>query len=279
MTRPDDGRDRDAVDGTLTDDDNDDDDARSEPRLVDPDRFGDQHTRVVPRATGPTWPVDLRGVTETIVATRGPNGRWNMAALGVHAPDPDEWDGGTEDGATAESVAEAAADAAADDSTPSVTTEPMATARTYGRTRTRRNVERTGRGVIQFTSDPLAFVDAALTIDERSDPILANTDAYVEVEFTRIDRTTDAGTEIHTWALAPVAGRTLDERVPRTNRGYGAVIDATVAASRLDVEGFGEDELLDRLRYFADTVDRCGGPRERAAFERIDDVTGWRNRR
>ena len=37
--------------------------------------------------TDADWPVDLRGVTESIVATLGPNDRWNMAALGLHAPD------------------------------------------------------------------------------------------------------------------------------------------------------------------------------------------------
>nr|WP_233255152.1 DUF447 domain-containing protein [Halopenitus persicus] len=194
-------------------------------------------------------------MTETVVATRGPDGMWNLAALGVHAPDRDAFVAGTDDA------------------------EAAPTARTYGRTRTRRNVERTGHGVIQFTSDPREFVDAALTIDEQSDPLLANADAYVEVEFTRVDRVVEAGTEIHTWELEPVAGRILEERVPRTNRGFGAVIDATVAASRLGVEGFDDDELLDRLQYFADTVERCGGPRERTAFERIDDATGWRDLR
>jgi len=52
-----------------------------------------------------------------------------------------------------------------------------------------------------------------------------------------------------------------------------------VAASRLDVPGYETATLLDRLAYFADVVDRCGGPREREAFARIDEVTGWRARR
>jgi len=51
-----------------------------------------------------------------------------------------------------------------------------------------------------------------------------------------------------------------------------------VAASRLDVPGFDTAELLDRLRYFADVVERCGGPAEREAFARIDEATGWRER-
>ncbi|MFC6737614.1 DUF447 domain-containing protein, partial [Halolamina salina] len=34
------------------------------------------------------WPVPLRGVTESVIATMGPNGLWNLAALGLHAGDP-----------------------------------------------------------------------------------------------------------------------------------------------------------------------------------------------
>ena len=85
-------------------------------------------------------------------------------------------------------------------------------------------------------------------------------------------------TTIRTWALDPVESEVVRERVPTVNRGFGAVVDATVAASRLDVSGFETAELLDRLRYFAAVVERCGGPAEREAFARIDEATGWRER-
>jgi len=83
--------------------------------------------------THTNWPVDLRGVTESIVATLGPNDLWNMAALGLHAPDE--------------------------------TGEPVR-ATTWGNTRTRRNFHRQGGGVVEFTTDPREFVDAAVTIRE-----------------------------------------------------------------------------------------------------------------
>lgn len=201
-----------------------------------------------PNADSGEWPVDLRGVTETVVATLGPNDLWNMAALGVHAPESDD-------------------DAAG------------VTARTYGRTRTRRNFEARGGGVVQFTTDPREFVDAALTVREEPDPVLPGADAWVEVEATRVDADRQGDTEIVTWALSPVESEVLAERVPTINRGFGAVVDATVAASRLDVPDFDEEELLSRLAYFAETVERCGGPREREAFARIDEVTNWRERR
>ncbi|WP_096591675.1 DUF447 domain-containing protein [Halorubrum ezzemoulense] len=191
------------------------------------------------------WPVPLRGVTESVVTTRGPNDRWNVAALGVHAPDePDE---------------------------------PV-TARTYGRTRTWRNFAERGGGVVQFTVDPRPFVDAALTVRETDDPVPPSADAWVEVRAEEVAAEAEGETTIRTWELSPVESAVVAERVPTVNRGFGAVVDATVAASRLDVPSFDTAELLDRLRYFADVVERCGGPAEREAFDRIDEATGWRER-
>ena len=196
------------------------------------------------------WPVPLRGVTESVVTTRGPNDRWNVAALGVHAPDIDA--DGEPDG-------------------------PV-TARTYGRTRTWRNFAERGGGVVQFTADPRTFVDAALTVREVDEAVLPSADAWVEVRAEEVAAETEGDTTVRTWELAPVESEVVSERVPTVNRGFGAVVDATVAASRLDVPAFDTDELLGRLRYFADVVERCGGPAEREAFGRIDEVTGWRER-
>ena len=190
------------------------------------------------------WPVDLRGVTESIVATLGPNDRWNMAALGLHAPD--------EPG------------------------EPV-TATTWGNTRTKRNFHRQGGGVIQFTSDPREFVDAAVTIREEPEPVLPNTDAWVEIEAESVEGGTDGGTEWEQWELRPIAEGTVERSQPLTiNRGFYAVVDATVAASRLDVPSFDTEQLVDRLRYFEETVEKCGGPREREAFATLSHETGWR---
>ena len=207
--------------------------------------------------TPANWPVELRGVTESVVTTLGPNGRWNAAALGLHARDADATDG----------------DAMGDGELGPVT------ARTYGRTRTWRNFTERGGGVVNFTVDPRTFVDAALTIHEVDEPTLPSADAWVRVEVTALDEHVEGDTTIRTWALEPVESRVVAERVPTIDRGFGAVVDATVAASRLDVAGFDTDELLDRLAYYADVVDRCGGSREREAFDRIDEATGWRDRR
>ena len=203
------------------------------------------------------WPVELRGVTESVVATLGPNDRWNVAALGLHAPTTP-----AESGAAESSNA---------------SNEPV-TARTYGRTRTWRNFSERGGGVVQFTVDPREFVDAALTVYEQDEPVLPHADAWVEVTASEVGRETMGETTVRTWALEPVECEVQTECVPTINRGFDAVIDAAVAASRLDVPSIETAGLLDRLRYAEDVVDRCGGAAEREAFARIDEATDWRSR-
>jgi len=196
------------------------------------------------------WPLPLRGVTESVVATLGPNDLWNLAALGLHAPDPAETTG-----------------------------TARVTATTWGRTRTYRNFRRQAGGVVQFVTDPREFVDAALTIREESEPVLASADAWVEVTVEEIDSGESGGTEWTEWRLEPTDTAVERRGVRTINRGFAAVIDATVAVSRLDVDAYDTETLLDRLAYFAETVEKCGGPAEREAFGTIDEVSDWRSRR
>lgn len=191
------------------------------------------------------WPVDLRGVTESVVTTLGPNDRWNVAALGLHAPDGDD---------------------VGDDSV---------TARTWGRTRTWRNFRERGEGYVQFTTDPLDFAEAAMTVREEPEPVLSSADAWARVTAERIDAGADGDTQWVEWALHPEETAVERETVPTTNRGYYAVIEATVAASRLDVPAYDRAALESRLDYFAEVVDRCGGERERAAMDVIRDHSSW----
>lgn len=185
-----------------------------------------------------TWPVDLGGVTETVTTTRGPDGRWNAAALGVRAGEP-------------------------------------ATARTWGETRTRRNLRWTGEGYVQFVDDPELFVEAALGIVERAEPVLPAAAAWARVDAERVGTGTDDGTPTATWALEPVESRVVRETVPTIDRGFGAVVEATVAASRLEVPAYDRAELLGRLEHLAAVVDRCGDDAEAAAFERLVALSDW----
>jgi hypothetical protein len=185
------------------------------------------------------WPADLVGVTETVVTTQGPGGAWNVAALGIHAPGPEG-------------------------------THP--TARTWGQTRTWQNFDERGQGYVQFTTDPTLFVEAALGILEREQPVLPEAAAWVRVEPRAEVSGTEDGTRWTDWRLLAQESEVLSRAIPTFNRGYAAVVEATVAASRLDVPGYDSDRLRDRIEYFEGVCDRCGGPAERAAFERVFDL-------
>ena len=185
------------------------------------------------------WPVDLRGVTESLVATLGPNDRWNIAPLGLHAGDP-------------------------------------VTAMTWGNTRTRRNFERRGGGYVQFARDPLLFAEAALSVREADGPVVDAADAWAEVDAGRVDAGEGGDTRWEEWALRPVESAVERRTVPTTNRGYYAVVEATVAASRLGVDAYDDGDLRDRLAYFESVVETCGGERERAAIRRVTELSEWR---
>ena len=186
------------------------------------------------------WPVDLVGVTESLVTTLGPNHLWNVAALGLHAGDP-------------------------------------VTATTFGKTRTWRNFRKTGQGYVQFTPDPELFVEAALSVEERAEPVLDEADAWAEVAVDSVGVEDEGGTRKEEWALRPVDGTVVARRPHTTNRGYYAVIEATVAASRLDVDAYDTATLVDRLAYFEEVAKTCGGPSERAAFDRLSTLVDWRD--
>ena len=188
------------------------------------------------------WPTAICGITETVITTRGPNGRWNAAALGLHR------------------------DAA------------RVTAQTYGRTRTWRNLRADGRGVINLITDPLQFVRAALSVYEPPEPVLSGTAAVIEVTAAATREWSEDETQMTLWELEPAWVRIREWWLPTYRRGRTAVIDATVAASRLDVPGEDPAALCDELRRCAAIVERTGSPTDRAAFEKIDALTGWRDR-
>ena len=185
------------------------------------------------------WPVKLRGVTESVVTTLGPNERWNVATLGLHEP---------------------------------TSPETPVRAVTFGNTRTRRNFHRESGGYVQFTTDPVLYVDAALSVHEQDDPVLASADAWVRVEVEHVDTDESGGTTLEHWHLRPVEAETVHEYVPTTNRGYNAVVEATVAASRLSVEEYDTGMLRERLEHLEGICRTCGGEREQAAFDRLNEL-------
>lgn len=189
------------------------------------------------------WPVRLAGTTESVVTTETPSGPWNVAALGIVAPDrPD---------------------------TP-------ATARTWGRTRTRRNFRERSIGYVQFTRDLVDFVEAACSIRTEPDPVLDGVDAWVKVSTEQVDSGDTAGTGWVDWALRVDDAEVKRQVVPTRNRADYAVIEATVAASRLDVPVYDRQTLRSRIAHCESIVESCGGAAHARAWDRFDELVDWR---
>ncbi|MFB6252011.1 MAG: DUF447 domain-containing protein [Halobellus sp.] len=191
-----------------------------------------------------TWPADLRGVVESVTSTRGPDGQWHVAALGLQAG---------EQHADTDAVH----------------------ARTWGQTRTRQNFERRESARVQFVRDPVVFVKAALGELETDGPVLDAADAWVEVDVTAVETGTSGGTEWVDWRLSPVRADIERRVVPVTTRSLGAVIELAVAASRLGVPSYDDDELRDRMTYFADVATNCGASRTREAVGLVASLSAW----
>jgi len=205
----------------------------------------------------PGWPVRWSGVAESVVTTRGPDGRWNVAALGVYAPDAEDRPGAGNQRSTG-------------------TSDPPVTARTWGRTRTRQNFRERGEGYVQFTRDPVDFVEAACSVREEPEPVLDTADAWARTTARRLDADETGGTEWVDWAVVPVRAEASRRVVPTPSRASGAVIEATVAASRLGVPGYDAGRLRQRIRFFESVVESAGGPRHRLAWERFEELVDWR---
>ena len=102
--------------------------------------------------------------------------------------------------------------------------------------------------------------------------MLSSADAWARVAVERRDATAEGDTRVVTWELAVEEAAVERETVPTTNRGHAAVVEATVAASRLDVDAYDTERLRERLAYFESVVESCGGEREREAFDRLRDL-------
>ena len=65
--------------------------------------------------------------------------------------------------------------------------------------------------------------------------------------------------------LSFIDGGVLRRDCRAINRGFNAVIEATVHATRYVLNR--REDLLDKIKYYGGIIDRCGGKREREAYK------------
>jgi hypothetical protein len=173
-------------------------------------------------------------IVETVTTTINPDGTVNCAAMGV------EWG------------------------------DEQIVIKPYRATRTLRNLEARGAAVVNLTDDILLFTEAAL--DDPRPPtrpaavvdgaVLADACSWREVTIDAIDA---SGPRAR--VTARVVGRGTGREFVGFNRASGAVLEASIVASR--VRRLPADEVRAELARLAVVVDKTAGPRERAAMDRV----------
>jgi hypothetical protein len=172
-------------------------------------------------------------ITETVATTRDGDGEPNAAPMGVRC----EGDG--------------------------------AYAHLWEGSTTLRNVRATDEVVVNFTRDPVVYVESALgdgsgfVVDGR----LRDADGWVRCDAEKADGEGGDETrdEVTRWSLIERERRIENRVVPTHSRGFASVIEAAVHATRLDIN----PELRELYEHHVEVAERCGGEREREAAERL----------
>lgn len=178
-----------------------------------------------------------RGISEVIITTKGPTGE-NAAPIGV------------------------------------IRRKNNAFLRLYPGSHTYENIRETGQVVANVSHDPMVFVETAfndshLSFDQWNDmPVLPTPAAEAHVLFTVHED--QRGGETTIFDLRAVDARRGEVILRAVNRGFYAVIEATVHATRY--QELGDQIYLDKIDYYADLVGRCGNPRDREAMNRLLEI-------
>lgn len=80
------------------------------------------------------------------------------------------------------------------------------------------------------------------------------------------------GETISVVELLPVKSKIKHRQIKPINRGFNAVIEATVEATRY--VALKEKKSLDRIEYYNTIVRKCGGSREKDAMKLLFDLVG-----
>tara|TARA_B100001013_G_C24548899_1_gene417813 strand:- start:313 stop:906 length:594 start_codon:yes stop_codon:yes gene_type:complete len=173
------------------------------------------------------WPFEIGGIVEVIVTTFNRSTCWNVALLGLHGGE-------------------------------------TVTARTWGKTRTRENFSKGEDAYIHFVRDAVLFAEAALCIKEQKSPHVDGSYAWVKIETNSIGVGMARGTEWEDWDINIRESKILKREVPVVNRGYNAIVEATVIASRLRISKNREKDLQN-IENLLKIVEKCGNMRDREA--------------
>lgn len=146
--------------------------------------------------------------------------------------------------------------------------------RVYTNTQTYANIKSTKKMVANIVDDPLLFVFSALMklpLDEfrmeDGDPVLKDAKAWVLFECSMED-----SPQLTTVNLRPLRKKIMQRSIQPVNRGFNAVIEATIYATRY--LAMKDPKYLRWIEHCEEIVIKCGGEREKEAMRKLKEFLG-----
>lgn len=125
-----------------------------------------------------------------------------------------------------------------------------------------------------ITDDPVLFVQSALSDIEAGRfeyvegvPVLKNASGWIIFKCK-----CKKGKNVSVVELSPVKGKINQLKLQPVNRGFNAVIEALIHATRYVVSK--EQKYLERIEYYNAIVKKCGGAREKEAMRLLFELIG-----
>lgn len=142
--------------------------------------------------------------------------------------------------------------------------------------KTLNNISSNPRAAANIVDDPVLFVQSALSDIEPENfdfvdgfPVLK--DAMGWIVFSCECK---KGKNASVVELLPLKGKIIAKKIKPVNRGFNAVIEASIHATRY--VSLKEKKYLDCIKYYNTIVKKCGGVREREAMNLLYELTGKR---
>ncbi len=131
------------------------------------------------------------------------------------------------------------------------------------------NVKQNGQLVANLVLDPQLYVKAAFDdlesscfYDDDGVPVLKAAYVWVEFACSISDESAQKNAIVR---LRPVRSKIVDRPIVPVNRGFNAIIEATIHATRY--RALQEPKYLELTDRYGSIVKRCGGPHELEAFK------------
>jgi len=148
------------------------------------------------------------------------------------------------------------------------------TVRVYNESHTCTNIKDTGLLAVNIVDDPVVFVRSALKDLDKEKfefietgtginlPVLISSNGWVifKAEIKEGDIATTA-------ELQFITGNVKNMGIRPVNRGFNAVIEAAIYATRYKV--FNDETFLSKIKSYKDVINKCGGRSEKEAYKLI----------